>query len=339
MIFISDHYRRLFPKAADDLTIGLSVDGVFERLALESGLLEGGSEYLGMKDFWERLSGESVFELGGGLTVHMRAVKLANHGGVMIAASDITEFRKQEKELANKTRELEAALAKERESAQVQQQFISMVSHEFRTPLSIIDGNAQLIMRHIDKADLDSMPKRAKTIRSAVSRLVQMMEGILSSSMIRSGKMVPKREEFDIQDLLVQLCDEQDELSPNNHITIFCENVPDKVFMDRKLVVLIMTNLLSNAVKYSGETPEVYVYASTRDNNLILRVADNGVGIPDTEKYKIFDRFYRATTSGSVPGTGIGLSLVREMVHLLKGRIEVHSVVGEGSEFTITLPL
>lgn len=339
LLFLSDHYKKIYSKIADKLVEGIDVESAYRLMAHDTGLSEDDPIYKEMQNFWLGLAGQAEFELENGMILRMRAAPLSDGGGVIISTTDITQYKRQERELASKTKALEAALTKEREAAQIQQQFISMVSHEFRTPLSIIDGNAQLLMRHITKTDMEAMPKRVKTIRSAVSRLVQMMEGVLSSSLIRSGKMAPKREPFDITDLLQQLCEEQDELSPQNRVILTCDNLPPVVNLDRKLLVLVMTNLLSNAVKYGGENPEVLVHAAVNENKLNLRVADNGVGIPEDEKYKIFDRFYRASTSGSVPGTGIGLSLVREMVMLQNGDITVESEVGRGTEFTISLPL
>lgn len=321
------------------MAVGASAEAVFESLMRENNLTANDPIYSDMKQFWNHMDGQAVFVQDKGLVLRMRAEGLPGGRGTMLFISDMTKARRQEQALADKTWELEQALIKEREANQLQRQFIAMVSHEFRTPLSIIDGNAQLIDRHVLKGDTEQISKRSRTIRSAVSRLIQMMEGVLSSNLLRTGQIQIKRQDCDLAGLIENLCAEQRELSPHNSIHVDVSELPPVLPLDPKLMTQIITNLLSNAVKYGRDNPMVHVRSWIHDDFAVLQVGDNGVGIPDEEKYKIFDRFYRASTSSGVTGTGIGLSLVREMVDLHGGRIEVNSVVGNGTTFTIYLRL
>jgi signal transduction histidine kinase len=337
--FASDSYRKTYNRGEDRLVAGMPGSRVFQMLVDEIGVHQDMPIYKLMKDFWTQRSGQIEVVVDNDMVLRLQAMVLVNGQDVMVSVTDITLYCQQQGNLATKTMELEAALAKEREASSLQQQFISMVSHEFRTPLSIIDGNAQLLERHILKGDMESMGKRIRTIRSAVSRVVQMMEGILSSNLLRSGTLNIHRTPFNLATMLEQMIAEQREMTPSNVIDFVTENLPETVNLDQKLVGLIATNLLGNAVKYGGKNPHVLVQVIGYEDTISLIVADNGVGIPEEEKYRIFDRFYRASTSTGVSGTGIGLSLVRELVDLHGGKIDVQSIVGQGSKFTVSLPL
>ena len=166
-----------------------------------------------------------------------------------------------------------------------------------------------------------------------------MMEAVLSSNLLKTGKLDLNREEFDLVELLTQLCEEQSNLARGHKIQL---DVPFKeliVNLDKKFVTIILTNLLSNAVKFTdSEKGIVTIKLSHTLDNMTLVVSDNGVGIPKDELPKLFTRFFRASTSSGIPGSGVGLSLVHELVNLHKGRILVDSDVGQGCRFTLSLP-
>lgn len=135
------------------------------------------------------------------------------------------------------------------------------------------------------------------------------------------------------------LCDEQKGLSRNHAIICDVDRLPETVYLDKKIVTLILTNLLSNAVKYTRDEPNIVLEGLHDENHIIINVSDNGVGIPQDELNQVFERFFRATTSQGVSGSGVGLSLVKELVHLHKGFVRVESTIGKGTIFEIRLPL
>ncbi len=331
VFFVSDHYLSLYPKNAHGFVRGVPVQRVFESVSDEMGIRKGHADYVALKEFWLGMKGEREIYLDDGRFMRMTAMPLPDGQGTIISMTDITNYKRQEEKL-------EKALSNEQEASALQKQFISMVSHEFRTPLTIVDGNAQILERRIDKMGREEIGTRLKRIRSAVSRLVSMMEAVLSSNMLRTGKLDLHLEEFNLKELIEQMCEEQQDLSRDHKITTHFENVPDLVMMDRKVMTLIITNLLSNAVKFSIENPFVNMIVKNTDSGLSIDVQDNGVGIPQNELPRIFDRFYRATTSSGITGSGVGLSLVYDLIDLHQGTISVESDIGKGTCFKLYFP-
>lgn len=335
IFFVSEHYKRAYPALAQKLVRGLPVMEAFEIARIEQGVTDDDPRYPAMKAFWETLHGEVDFPMENGRTWRIKAAPLADSQGIIITTMDMTEILRQKREIEGKSRQVAEALEKEREASTLQKQFIGMVSHEFRTPLAIIDGNAQMIQRLNAGQEAQT---RCKTIRSAVSRLVHMMESVLSSSMLKTGRLDVEPEEFDLGALVQELCEEQADLSRPGAITWDVSALTGNVVLDRKMMTLILTNLLSNAIKFTPENPQIRVSAGHEPGGgIVIEVADNGVGIPPAEIEHIFERYYRAPTSRGIPGTGIGLNLVRDLMELQGGSVRVESAVGQGTRLTLNL--
>lgn len=269
---------------------------------------------------------------------------------VVMNARDITQQKKTEEELdsyqhhleelvVKRTEEAVEALSKEKELLEQQRAFVAMVSHEFRTPLTIIDGNAQIIVSRGADIGKEALEKRALNIRSSVERLVQLIERILSSNMLETGKMTLQREACDLEVLIRAVCAEQGEVARSHKITVDVEGLPDNILLDPRLTRQIVTNLVSNAIKYSVTNPVVDVSARRDGDSVVLKVADKGVGIPRAELPRMFQRFFRASTSSGIAGTGLGLSLVKQFVEMQQGSISLESDTGQGAIFTVTLPI
>lgn len=335
IFFVSDHYRRIYPKSTEFFVRGVPVQRAFESVAREMNLNPSDPRYDAVKDFWVGMRGSYEFTLDNGKVLRMAASSLPEGQGTIISTTDITVYKQQEDLLAKQGEALQDSLTKEQEASHLQKQFIAMVSHEFRTPLTIVDGNAQLIERRIDTIEKSEIARRAKTIRAAVSRLVNMMEAVLSSNLLRTGKLDLKPEDFNLAELIEQLCDEHRDLSKDHVIISDFSLLPPTIYMDKKVLTIILTNLLSNAVKFSTENPQILIEAGVSEGLLSIRIQDNGIGIPQSELPKIFERFYRATTSSGIVGSGVGLSLVADLVSLHNGTIRVDSVIGKGSVFTL----
>lgn len=340
IFYVSEHYLGLYPESAQYFVRGTPVQKVFEAVAEEMGVLPDDPQYKDSADFWMRLWGEHEFKLDNGTHLRMTAVALPGGQGTIVSTTNITAYKLQEKALAEKQAELERALHAEQEASSLQKQFISMVSHEFRTPLAIVDGNAQIIERRLGGEHVEECKRRVKTIRSAVSRTVNMMEAVLSSNLLKTGKMDINIEEFSLKELITQLCDEQGDLARSHEFLLAIDGLPENLNLDRKVLTLVMTNLLANAVKYTpNDDPKITVAGHVEDDSVVIRIADNGVGIPQDELKRVFDRFFRASTSVGIPGSGVGLSLVNDLVNAHKGHINIQSEVGIGTVVTLSLPI
>ena len=244
-------------------------------------------------------------------------------------------------ELKGKAEELEAALAKERQLNELQQRFVSMASHEFRTPLAIIDSTAQRLMRRAEKDLLtpEDVGKRIDKIRMTVQRMTRLMESTLAAARMQDGKIKVVIEDCNISHTIRDVCARQQEISKNHHVTCHLTELPASIRADAGCVEQILTNLLSNAIKYSRDNPNIEVTASATDTMVDIAVRDHGIGIDEEELDRIGERFFRATTSTGIAGTGIGLSLVRMLVGQHQGSLKVTSRKGEGSTFLISLPI
>ena len=259
----------------------------------------------------------------------------------LIASRDDLAVRVEERTqtIMNQSLELEKALAAERDLNRMQTEFVSMASHEFRTPLTIIDGIARRLDKRADRWKPEDIREKAQTMRATVKRMTMLVERTLDASRLSSGRIKLTPEEFSARELVEEVCNRQRELAPSYTIDIDLEGFPETLFGDARLMDNVFTNVVSNAVKYSGDNQYVKVTGRTEKNEAVLRVRDHGVGIPKEELPKIFQRFFRASTSTGIPGTGIGLNLVKSLVEMHYGCVELDSAEGEWTEFTVRLPL
>lgn len=244
-------------------------------------------------------------------------------------------------DLKLKAEELEAALAKERKLNELQRQFVSMASHEFRTPLSIIDTGAQRLMSRANKNQLtpEEAVKRAEKIRHAVGRMTRLMESTLTAARMDAGKVEINVEQCDLHHNILDVCAHQLELNEEHKIICDLKDLPDSIAGDSKAFDQIFTNLMSNAVKYSPDGPDIFVKGWRDGDYAVVTMQDRGLGIDKDDLPQMFSRFFRAGTSVGIAGTGIGLNLVKTLVELHGGSISVESKIGEGSTFTVRLPI
>lgn len=233
---------------------------------------------------------------------------------------------------------LEQSLKHERDLNAQQRKFVSLVSHEFRTPLAIIDGKAQQLIRKSDKIAPDKRNDHLEKIREAVNRLIGLMESVLSSARLEAGTIELRPTNMDLRTLVHEACDNQQDISSRHEIKVDIGDLPRHYVGDPKLLHQVIANLLSNAVKYSPSSNLVDVKGSINEGHVEISVRDYGVGVPADEAPKLFQRFFRASTSAGIQGTGIGLNLVKALVDMHGGKIDFTSIEGEGSTFTIRLP-
>ena len=232
----------------------------------------------------------------------------------------------------------EAALAQEREVSRLHRAFTSVVSHQFRTPLSIIDASSQRMLRRATLMSAEEIVTRVSKIRSACQRLTRLMESTLNAARLEQGEIAFHARPCNLHLLIAAACDNQPE-QDQSRIQCDLEKLPQLVSADSTLLEQAIQNLLSNALKYSPPNSPVWVRGAQHGADVLVSVTDSGVGIPADEIRFVSERFFRARTAEGIPGTGIGLNFVSQIMALHGGRIDVDSVEGKGSTFTLIFPL
>lgn len=235
------------------------------------------------------------------------------------------------------------ALQKQAELNRMKSSFITMASHEFRTPLATIHGSVELLRHYDDRLSMSQKGDSLQKIDDAVQRMMRMLENVLLIGKAESGQLAFQPKALALTQFCLSLVDElRSSMTARFAQVELCLELPptDALFwLDETLLRHIVGNLLSNAIKYSYKGGRVRMTITGQPNTLIIQIADQGIGIPESDKQHLFERFHRADNVGLIAGTGLGLSIVKDAVESHQGRIEVRSKVGEGSCFTITLPL
>ncbi len=236
--------------------------------------------------------------------------------------------------------ELLKALISERELNELKSRFISMASHEFRTPLSAILSSAILIGKQNEPGKEERREKHVDRIKANVKNLVVILNDFLSLSKLEEGKVKPKPEYFDISSYIKSLMEEM-EINKKEGQQLVLKTSADPIITcsDKKMLGHMINNLLSNAIKYSNEDQEITCLVSSERGRAKIEVIDRGIGIPVAEQKNLFDRFFRAANAANIQGTGLGLHIVKQYIDLVGGTIDFESEVGKGSTFTIEIPL
>lgn len=284
----------------------LDVEPPFEEIELD---------LLIKKDVWARLS-----------------VTKAEGATIFVRLIDISGYKRVAKAL-------QAALERERETTNAYRNFVSMVSHQFRTPLAILDSSAQRILRRGKNLTQEELAMRVQKIRNAGNRLTHLVESVLNAAKLDAGRIELNLGICNLVDLVSEICERQRELTPDADIRFDMPESPVQVFCDSMLIEQVVVNLLTNAVKYSGDKPVVEIKIWMEGTRAYFSVRDWGIGIPADELPKIFDRFYRARTAYGIAGTGIGLNFAQKIMHLHGSEIQVESYEAAGSLFTFDLPI
>jgi len=237
--------------------------------------------------------------------------------------------------------QLKEALEKEKQINKLQREFVSMVSHEFRTPLAIIDGSAQRIRRYIDQGRMnpEKLIRRTRKIRDSVERMTRLMNSTLTAARMEEGKIEISIGLCDIGEIVREACARQQEVSPHHTISCDLVDLPAAIRADANALDLVLTNLLSNAVKYAPEAPNIEVRGFKRGDQVVISVRDHGLGIDADDLKRIGERYFRAKTSTGIVGTGIGLNLARTLIEMHGGALEVESCKGSGSTFSVRVPV
>jgi PAS domain S-box-containing protein len=232
--------------------------------------------------------------------------------------------------------ELQKALSKEKELSDLKSRFVSMASHEFRTPLSTILSSASLVAKYTLNEEQDKRDKHIQRIRSAVSNLTDILNEFLSIGKLEEGKVQVNLSDFNLKEQVQLVCNEmQSLLRPGQRIRIR-HTGPETARLDLSLLRNVVINLVSNAIKFSPEGGMVDVETETSPEQVLISVRDYGIGISEEDRKHLFERFFRGKNAVNIQGTGLGLHIVSKYVELMNGEMSLESVLEEGTTFKIT---
>lgn len=253
------------------------------------------------------------------------------------AALDQYRLIRADHELVRQAEATLRALERERLATRQQREFVAMVSHEFRTPLAIIDSAVEILGGPYQVTD-QQRQKRVGQIREAVRRMTDLMEGVLDVSRLDAGSVVARPEPIDLLVLVQTVVDRLQTAHPSHWIEFQASPLPSVLNADFKLLDHAFANIICNAIKYSPGRNRVVVRCASVGDEARVTIIDDGVGIPRDELPRLFDKFFRASTASGISGTGIGLFLANHFVRLHGGRIEVASEPGRGTTVDVFLP-
>lgn len=261
--------------------------------------------------------------------------------GAMQDVHELTEYRVAlEQKVFERTRELRQALEKEKELSEMKNRFVSIASHEFRTPLSTIQFAADYLGMYRSRLTDGQVTKKLESIQSQVNHMMSLLDDVLTVGKADSGHIQVNRSMVNVKNFFTDLISNVRCAAKSSHEVLASFDLATDVFeTDEKLLHNIFNNLLSNAMKFSPGEREVALWCSQNDKELVFHVADNGIGIRPDEVNSIFEPFSRGTNVGAISGTGLGLSIVRTAVTLLNGSLEVHRDSKFKTIFTVRLPL
>lgn len=246
------------------------------------------------------------------------------------------ERKRTELELLAIKDNLSLALDKEKELNELKSSFINMVSHEYRTPLTIILSSVNLIEEYLRRSSYDNLDKHLQKIKTSIKSLVNLLENVVTIAKSEAGKIKFSPEEFDLFDLFNEIFDDLSIVYHTDHkFEIVNHSDLKNIITDRLLLKKILFNLLSNAVKYSPLYNLIKIELSEQNDIISIKIIDKGLGIPDDDILHLFEPFHRSKNVENYPGTGLGLAIVKSCLNAIKGTIYVKSKLNEGSEFTV----
>ena len=256
---------------------------------------------------------------------------------------DITERKnyteKLEKKVEERTKQLTEALAKEKELNELKTRFLSLVSHEFKTPLSSILTSITLMSKYTQTTQQEKRDKHINTIRNKVKYLDTILNDFLSVERLDSGKVAYKMDHFPLSKVINEVVYDANMLLKSGQRIRYPENIDELIVnFDEKTLALVLSNLIHNAIKYSPEDTQIELRVEKQDERLILQVIDEGMGIPKSEQKYIFDRYFRANNALLTQGTGIGLNIAKQHLENLGGSLNFTSKENKGSTFTVNIP-
>lgn len=254
---------------------------------------------------------------------------------------EIAERKEAERKLYEQGEQLKVALIKEKELGELKSRFVSMASHEFRTPLATVLSSVSLIQKYELTDQQENRMKHVDRIKSAVSNLTTILNDFLSLSKLEEGKVGMTAIRLNVLDMIHEVVDEIRGLlkSRQKIVVSHADFVQDQFWMysDRNMLKNIFFNLVTNAIKYSES--DVHIDLKLSDSKIFLKFEDHGIGIPEADQKYLFERFFRAGNVSNIQGTGLGLHIVKQYVEMLGGSIDFVSEYQMGTTFNVILPI
>ena len=307
-----------FTKAKGQLLVMAFISDISQRKKAEEAL---------------RRSEEQLLVYAAELEKKVEARTMALNNTIVKLEEEVRERKKAEEEVRR-------AYEKERELNELKSKFVSIASHEFRTPLSAVLSSAALINQYKEKGDGDKVRKHVGRIKSSVAHLTSILNDFLSLGKLDEGKIEINREPILIEEFLAEVREELLEtLKVGQEIEVHCRGEEVQINSDVRILRNMLFNLISNASKYSDQGKKIFLNCDQQNGKIEFRVRDEGIGIPEEDLKHMFERFFRASNAGNIQGTGLGLNIVKRYAELLNGSVSFTSRYGEGSIFSISLPL
>jgi PAS domain S-box-containing protein len=250
-----------------------------------------------------------------------------------ITVHDVTERKAFERELV-------ATIEHERELGRLKAEFLHMITHEYRTPLAVAMSAAEILEHYFDRLPAEERVEQLQKIRRETRRLANLFDDVLLLGRADAGTVVVRLQPVELSEVFRRMADEViASLGAVRIVHLEVQGLPPRVWLDERLLRHIFTNLVHNALKYSTLDRPVWTSVSSEDGTIVLRVRDEGIGIPVADQARLFQTFQRASNVGAISGSGIGLVVVKRCVELHGGAISLQSTVGQGTEFVVRLPL
>ena len=257
-----------------------------------------------------------------------------------LVAERTSSLKATVEELQTAKEDLSLSLDKEKELGLLKSRFVSIASHEFRTPLTSVQLSVSLIEKYAEPFNNPNIIKHVGKIKSAVGNLTSILNDFLSLEKLESGKQEPTFHDFDLVKFAEAITEEMQVLAKQNQNIIYQHTGTKSIIrLDQNLLKNCIVNLINNAIKYSGENTFIGFTSELNERECIITVSDNGIGIPEADQKHLFEAFFRAHNTGTIPGTGLGLNIVARYTNLMNGKIEFKSEVNQGTLFTITFPM
>ncbi len=234
--------------------------------------------------------------------------------------------------------ELKTALEKEKELNEMKSRFVSMASHEFRTPLATILSSLSLVSKYGEMDEKEKQHRHIQRIKESISHLTDLLNDVLSISKLEEGKTSINSELFNLTSYTAEIIHELQMLAQKGQQIIYKHEGLQEIYSDKKGLRIIFFNLISNAIKFSPAQSAIEVSTIVSDESIQIKIQDHGVGISQEDKQHLFERFFRGRNVTNIQGTGLGLSIVARYIELFNGTITVESMVNEGTTFNIVIP-
>lgn len=300
---------------------------------------------LGMELYAKKKSGE-IFPV----EISLGHYELSGEKLAVAFVTDITKRKEAEQKLKKineelenrvkeRTLELSDALERQKEMNDMKSRFVSMASHEFRTPLSAVLSSISLIEQYIGRGEEEKQRKHIDRIKASVKNMTGILNDFLSLDKLEQNKVEVEKGSFNLPEFAEDIAEELQGIMKKGQRIAYSHKGAETIVQDKKILRNIFLNLLSNAVKYSEENKEIHFSTTVQDYRATVVIKDNGIGIPYEEQKHLFGKFFRATNVDTIQGTGLGLNIVKRYVDLIYGSVRFTSTPGEGTTFTVEFPI